>query len=229
MYILKLLLSIVTAGIEALVISGNKFCISMSKKSATCELSHVLYCETLKGLRRAMQNKRCGMLTSGLCSSVAMCVHIHLLTLEHCWNIWTGSFDHPPHSPDLTSKSYHLFTYLKNWLGSQCCWKLSNHGWAHRQQTSFRQAYQNLFPDTSASIPALITLGSSLSMYIYYVYNKMFSHCLFCKQLTRGHFPNSPWIMNITGAKFHSHCLTWMKFMLYIVTLPAKLEMPNLY
>jgi hypothetical protein len=38
----------------------------MSKKSATCELSHILYCETLKELHRAMQNKRRGMLTSGL-------------------------------------------------------------------------------------------------------------------------------------------------------------------
>jgi histone-lysine N-methyltransferase SETMAR len=28
-------------------------------------------------------------------------------------------FDHPPYSPDLTPSDYHLFTYLKNWLGSQ--------------------------------------------------------------------------------------------------------------
>jgi hypothetical protein len=40
-YILKLLLNLVTAGIEALV-SGNKFCMPVSKKSAACELSHVL-------------------------------------------------------------------------------------------------------------------------------------------------------------------------------------------
>jgi hypothetical protein len=41
-YILKLLLNVVTAGIEALVASGNKFCMPVSKKSAACELSHVL-------------------------------------------------------------------------------------------------------------------------------------------------------------------------------------------
>jgi transposase len=36
--------------------------------------------------------------------------------LEHLnW----GLFDHPPYSPDLTPSVYHLFTYLKNWLGSQ--------------------------------------------------------------------------------------------------------------
>jgi hypothetical protein len=28
-------------------------------------------------------------------------------------------FDHTPYSPDLTPSDYHLFTYLKNWLGSQ--------------------------------------------------------------------------------------------------------------
>jgi hypothetical protein len=44
-------------------------------------------------------------------------VHIRLLTPEHLnWVLC----DHPPYSPDLTSRDYHLFTYLKNWLGSQC-------------------------------------------------------------------------------------------------------------
>jgi hypothetical protein len=28
-------------------------------------------------------------------------------------------FDHLPYSPDLAPCNYHLFTYLKNWLGSQ--------------------------------------------------------------------------------------------------------------
>jgi histone-lysine N-methyltransferase SETMAR len=28
--------------------------------------------------------------------------------------------DHLPHSPDLALSDYHLFTYLKNWLRSQC-------------------------------------------------------------------------------------------------------------
>jgi histone-lysine N-methyltransferase SETMAR len=28
-------------------------------------------------------------------------------------------FDHPPYSPDLAVSNYHLFTYPKNWLGSQ--------------------------------------------------------------------------------------------------------------
>jgi hypothetical protein len=41
-YILKLLLNVVTAGIEALVYRGISFCIPVLKKSAACEFSHVL-------------------------------------------------------------------------------------------------------------------------------------------------------------------------------------------
>jgi hypothetical protein len=36
--------------------------------------------------------------------------------LEHfSWEL----FDHSPYSPDLALSGYHLFTYLKKWLGSQ--------------------------------------------------------------------------------------------------------------
>jgi hypothetical protein len=36
--------------------------------------------------------------------------------LEHFnWEL----FDNPPYSPDLVPSDYHLFTCLKNWLGSQ--------------------------------------------------------------------------------------------------------------
>jgi histone-lysine N-methyltransferase SETMAR len=28
-------------------------------------------------------------------------------------------FGHRPYSPDLAPSNYHLFTYLKNWMGSQ--------------------------------------------------------------------------------------------------------------
>jgi hypothetical protein len=45
-----------------------------------------------------------------------MHVHIQLLALEHCWIISTGSCL----TILLTPLNYHLFTYLKNWLGSQC-------------------------------------------------------------------------------------------------------------
>jgi hypothetical protein len=45
----------------------------------------------------------------------------HLLTAAHTqallehfnWEL----FDYPPYSPDLALSDYHLFTYLKSWLG----------------------------------------------------------------------------------------------------------------
>jgi hypothetical protein len=47
-----------------------------------------------------------------------MTMHVHrpLLALEHFnWELP----DHPPYSPDLARSYCHLFTYLKNWFGSQ--------------------------------------------------------------------------------------------------------------
>jgi transposase len=83
-----------------------------------------VYCEEeKKKLHRAIQNKRCRMLTY---SAVLLHDNVHLHTaaqtlalLEHFnWEL----FDHPPYSPHFTpidyhlNKIYHLFTYLKNWL-----------------------------------------------------------------------------------------------------------------
>jgi hypothetical protein len=39
--------------------------------------------------------------------------------------------------------------------------------------------YGNLFPDTSASIPTVTTLRSSLNLYVF-LYIIFFSQCLFC-------------------------------------------------
>jgi hypothetical protein len=74
-----------------------------------------VYCKTLKILRRAIQNKRLGMLTysvvvlhdNELPHTVA---HTRAL-LEHL--NWEKS-DHTPYSPDLTPSDYHLFTCQKN-------------------------------------------------------------------------------------------------------------------
>jgi histone-lysine N-methyltransferase SETMAR len=47
------------------------------------------------------------------CLHTAGCIQV---LLEHF--TW-GLFDHPPYSPDLALSNCHLFTYLKNCLGSQ--------------------------------------------------------------------------------------------------------------
>jgi hypothetical protein len=48
-----------------------------------------------------------------------MCVCIQLLTLTLLDHFNWELFDHPPYSPDFALSNYHLFTCLKNWLGSQ--------------------------------------------------------------------------------------------------------------
>jgi hypothetical protein len=60
-----------------------------------------------------------GMLTSGvvlLHENARMQTAVHTRALLEHFEL----SDHPPYSPDLAPRDYHLFTYLKNWLGSQC-------------------------------------------------------------------------------------------------------------
>jgi transposase len=73
----------------------------VSKKSATCEFSHVLYCRTLQNVHKAIQNKRLGLLTSGVVlfhdnAYPHTAAHTRAL-LEHI----NWLFDQPPYCPDL--------------------------------------------------------------------------------------------------------------------------------
>jgi hypothetical protein len=78
------------------------------------------YCKTLKKLHWAIQNKRCGMLASGV-ELLNDNIHPHTAActpalLEHFhWEL----FDHSPYSPDLAPSDYHLFTYQMKLLRSQ--------------------------------------------------------------------------------------------------------------
>jgi transposase len=81
-----------------------------------------IYCKTLKKLRRAIQKRRRGMLTSRVLVVLLhdnACQRTAAYTralLEHCnWEL----FEHPPCSPDLALRNYHLLIYLKNWLRLQ--------------------------------------------------------------------------------------------------------------
>lgn len=78
------------------------------------------YCETLKKLRRAIQNKRRGMLSQGI-------VLLHDNARPHAAGVtqrqieafgWE-QFGHPPYSPDLAPSDYHLFLHMKRYLGGQ--------------------------------------------------------------------------------------------------------------
>ncbi|KAJ4444150.1 hypothetical protein ANN_05939 [Periplaneta americana] len=76
------------------------------------------YCETLRKLRRAIQNKRRGMLSRGVVllhdnARPHTAASTRELLDQFGWEI----FDHPPYSPDLAPSDFHLFTKLKDFLG----------------------------------------------------------------------------------------------------------------
>lgn len=78
------------------------------------------YCETLKKLRRAIQNKRRGKLSEKV-------LFFHDNARPHTANrtqtLLDGFgwevFNHPPYSPDLAPSDYHLFPAMKTWLATQ--------------------------------------------------------------------------------------------------------------
>lgn len=78
------------------------------------------YCETLQKLRRAIQNKRRGMLSAGV---VLLHDNARPHTANRTQDLITSfgweQLDHPPYSPDLAPSDYHLFLHLKKHLAGQ--------------------------------------------------------------------------------------------------------------
>ncbi|KFM58915.1 Histone-lysine N-methyltransferase SETMAR, partial [Stegodyphus mimosarum] len=78
------------------------------------------YCETLTKLRRAIQNKRRGMLSKGI-------VLLHDNARPHTAGVTQSlirhfhreQLDHPPYSPDLAPSDYHSFLYMKREFGGK--------------------------------------------------------------------------------------------------------------
>ncbi|KAJ4436137.1 hypothetical protein ANN_18764 [Periplaneta americana] len=112
------------------------------------------YCETLRKLRCAIQNKRRGMLTAGV-------VLLHDNARPHtAWRTaavltefgWV-LFDHPPYSPDLAPSDFHVFLHLKKFLssgerfGNDEELKTSVTCWFHSQAAEFYdRGIQKLIP-----------------------------------------------------------------------------------
>jgi len=78
------------------------------------------YCETLKKLRRAIQNKRRGKLSSKvLFFHDNARLHTANRTRELLDHFGWQVLDHPPYSPDLAPSDYHLFPNMKTWLATE--------------------------------------------------------------------------------------------------------------
>ena len=75
------------------------------------------YCEPVGKLRRAIQNKRSGMLSSWILllhdnARPHTAARTAQLLQQFRWEV----YDHPPYSPHLAPSDYHLFMHLKKWL-----------------------------------------------------------------------------------------------------------------
>ncbi|XP_035231708.1 histone-lysine N-methyltransferase SETMAR-like [Stegodyphus dumicola] len=121
------------------------------------------YCETLRRLQRAIQNKRRGMLTSGIVLiHDNACPHSARVTQRLLQQFQWDIFEHPPYSPDKAPSDFHLFLELKQWLGGKRFQndvelKLSQLTSNHWRGHFMKRVLQSLFTDmTNASIVKVV-------------------------------------------------------------------------
>ncbi|GFT37733.1 histone-lysine N-methyltransferase SETMAR [Trichonephila clavipes] len=78
------------------------------------------YYTTPTKLRRAIQNKRRGLLTSGVLLLHGNAIpHSAINTQNLIRSFGWEQIDHPPYSPDWAPSDFHLFRYLKEFLGGK--------------------------------------------------------------------------------------------------------------
>jgi histone-lysine N-methyltransferase SETMAR len=100
------------------------------------------YCDALKKLRRAIQNKRLAMLSRG----VVMLhdnsrPHTATATQDLIATFGWEQFDHPPYSPDFAPSDFHVFLHLKTFLG----------GLRFHEDNEVKEAVNTWFPSQAAS------------------------------------------------------------------------------
>lgn len=72
------------------------------------------YCDNLRILWHVIQNKRHGLLPTGLCfSTIILYLTLQIQLLSYWKNLNGKLFDYPPYSPDLTPSDYYLFMHLQ--------------------------------------------------------------------------------------------------------------------
>jgi GT2 family glycosyltransferase len=76
------------------------------------------YCDTLEKLRRAIQNRRRGMLSRGVVKLHDNArPHTATETQDLIATFGWEQFDHPPYSPDFPPSDFHVFLHPKTFLG----------------------------------------------------------------------------------------------------------------
>lgn len=82
-------------------------------------INSVVYCNILRKLKRAIQNKRRGLLTYGVVLLLDISSPLdNALRMQDLMRQFKGGvINHPPYNPDLATSDYHLFTAVKKWRG----------------------------------------------------------------------------------------------------------------
>ncbi|GBN96617.1 hypothetical protein AVEN_96362-1 [Araneus ventricosus] len=100
-------------------------------------INAVRYCETLRKLRSAIQNKRRGMLSQGsVLSHDNARPNFAGVTQNLIQQFGLEQFDHPPYSPNLTPSDYHLFLNLKRDFGGR---RFDSSGCLHWRHLSLKR------------------------------------------------------------------------------------------
>ncbi|KMQ86389.1 transposase [Lasius niger] len=112
--------SISTKKLMASVFWDRKGILLVDFRPPGTTINAAAYCEILRRLRRAIQNKRRGMLTRGVCllhdNARPHTARDTTALLERFkWDV----LEHPPYSPDLAPSDFHLFLHLKKHLGGK--------------------------------------------------------------------------------------------------------------
>ncbi|GBN77800.1 Histone-lysine N-methyltransferase SETMAR [Araneus ventricosus] len=86
-----------------------------------------VYCRTLKKLKRAIQNNRRGLLSSGVVllhdnARPHTAVRTGEVLRKFKWDV----FQHPPYRKDLALSDFHLFIAMKKWLGDSISLTMRN-------------------------------------------------------------------------------------------------------
>ncbi|GFV34573.1 histone-lysine N-methyltransferase SETMAR [Trichonephila clavipes] len=120
-------------------------------RGETVNVDH--YCEILRKLRRAIQNKRCGMLNAGV---VLLRYNARPHAARRTAAVFTKFgrklFYHPPYSSDLAPSDFHVFLHLKKFLFSGECFgndeglKMSVTRWFHSPAAFYDRVIQKLIP-----------------------------------------------------------------------------------
>jgi histone-lysine N-methyltransferase SETMAR len=128
-----------------------------------------VYCDTLKKLRRAIQNKRRDMLSRGVVMLHGNArPHTAAAMQDLIATFGREQFDHLPYSPYLAPSDFHVFLHLKTSLGGRRFHddnevKEAINMWFTSHSASFYDAgIQKLVPATSASTAVETMLKSSV-------------------------------------------------------------------